>query len=104
MSELIDVVIVGAGPAGLQAAVHAVRKKVSVLILGRPEKSAIYRAHVENYLCVDGVTDGNEMMQVGLDQATRFGAQYVHEDVLGIEQQLAHLSFELKAALIWLEP
>lgn len=90
MSELIDVVIVGAGPAGLQAAVHAVRKKVSVLILGRPEKSAIYRAHVENYLCVDGVTDGNEMMKVGLDQATRFGAQYVHEDVLGIEQQLAH--------------
>jgi thioredoxin reductase (NADPH) len=90
MAELIDVIIVGAGPAGLQAAVHAVRKKASVLILGRPEKSAIYRAHVENYLCVDGVTDGNEMVKVGLEQATRFGAEHIHEDVLGIEQQLAH--------------
>lgn len=90
MAELIDVIIVGAGPAGLQAAVHAVRKKASVLVLGRPEKSAIYRAHVENYLCVDGVTDGNEMVKVGLEQATRFGAEHIHEDVLGIEQQLAH--------------
>ncbi|MCB2182091.1 MAG: NAD(P)/FAD-dependent oxidoreductase [Desulfobulbaceae bacterium] len=87
MSELIDVIIIGAGPAGLQAAVHAVRKKASVLIVGRPEKSAIYRAHVENYLCVDGVTDGHEMVKVGLDQARRFGASFVEEDVLGLEQQ-----------------
>ena len=90
MSELIDVIIVGAGPAGLQAAVHAVRKRATVLIVGRPEKSAIYWAHVENYLCVDGVTDGKDLMDVGLGQATRFGAQHVHEDVLGIEQELGH--------------
>ncbi len=86
MSDIIDVLIVGAGPAGLQAAVHAVRKKASVLILGRPEKSAIYRAHVENYLCVDGVADGQEMVKTGLEQAMRFGANFVEEDVLGIEQ------------------
>ena len=92
MSELIDVIVVGAGPAGLQAAVHAVRKKASVLIFGRPEKSAIYRAHVENYLCVDGVTDGHEMMRIGLDQATRFGAGFVEEDVLGLEQQENHFN------------
>ncbi|MDH3394181.1 MAG: FAD-dependent oxidoreductase, partial [Desulfobulbaceae bacterium] len=54
--NIIDVVIVGAGCAGLQAAVHAVRKKASVLVLGKPEKSSIARAHVENYLCVDGVS------------------------------------------------
>lgn len=90
MAELVDVIIIGAGPAGLQAAVHAVRKRATVLVLGRPEKSAIYWAHVENYLCVDGITDGKDMLEVGLNQATRFGVQHVHEDVLGIEQQLAH--------------
>lgn len=84
--EIIDVVIIGAGPAGLQAAVHAVRKKATVLVLGRPEKSSIYRAHVENYLCVDGVTDGSDLLAVGLDQAKRFGAEVLPEDVLHIEQ------------------
>lgn len=86
MSELMDVIIVGAGPAGLQAAVHAVRKKTTVLVLGRPQKSAIYWAHVENYLCVDGVTDGHELLKIGREQAVRFGARFVEEDVLGIEQ------------------
>ncbi len=95
MADNIDVVIIGAGPAGLQAAVHAVRKKVSVLVLGKLEKSAIYKAHVENYLCVPGVADGADMMQVALDQATRFGAEVWAEDVLHIEQQ--DDSFTVKA-------
>ncbi|MDH3394264.1 MAG: FAD-binding protein, partial [Desulfobulbaceae bacterium] len=84
---IIDVVIVGAGCAGLQAAVHAVRKKASVLVLGKPEKSSIARAHVENYLCVDGVSDGIDMLRVGVAQITRFGAELWEEDVLHIEQR-----------------
>lgn len=87
--QIIDVVIVGAGPAGLQAAVHAVRKKASVVVLGRPEQSSIYGAHVENYLCVDGVTDGRDLLAVGLNQVQRFGAEVVAEDVLHIEQREA---------------
>ncbi len=85
MAEEFDVLIMGAGPAGLQAAIHAVRKKTNVVIIGKPENSAIYRAHVENYLCVDGVVDGCEMVQVGVEQATRFGAELVREDILHVE-------------------
>ncbi len=84
---IIDVVIVGAGPAGLQAAVHASRKKASVVVLGKPERSSIYKAHVENYLCVDGVTDGSELMAVAMKQAKRFGAEVIEEDVLHTEQE-----------------
>ncbi len=85
--SIIDVLVIGAGPAGLQAAVHAVRKKATVLVLGRAEKSSIYRAHVENYLCIDGVVEGRELMRVGQDQARRFGADIIAEDVLHIEQE-----------------
>ncbi|MDT8335998.1 MAG: FAD-dependent oxidoreductase [Desulfurivibrionaceae bacterium] len=85
--EIIDVLIIGAGPAGLQAAVHAVRKKASVLVLGRPEMSSIHAAHVENYLGVAGVVDGGELLRVGLEQARKFGAEIVAEDVLHIEAQ-----------------
>ncbi|PLX49508.1 MAG: thioredoxin reductase [Desulfobulbaceae bacterium] len=85
MTEAVDVLIIGAGPAGLQAAVHAVRKKTSVVVIGRPERSAIYRAHVENYLCVDGVSEGHAMIETGVAQATRFGARLIEEDVLQVE-------------------
>jgi len=83
--ELYDVLIIGAGPAGLQAAINAVRKKATVLVLGRPERSSLYKAHVENYLCVDGVREGGELLAVGIDQVKRFGAEYLAEDVLHIE-------------------
>jgi thioredoxin reductase (NADPH) len=83
--ELYDVVIIGAGPAGLQAAINAVRKKATVLVLGRPERSSLFRAHVENYLCVDGVREGAELLAVGIDQVKRFGAEYLAEDVLHVE-------------------
>jgi len=36
-----DVIILGTGPAGLQAAIHAARKKVSVLVLGKETKSSV---------------------------------------------------------------
>ena len=86
-AQVIDVVIIGAGPAGLQAAVHAVRKKASVLVLGKAERSGIYRAHVENYLCVDGVTEGSEMLKVGREQVVRFGAEIAEEDALEIQKK-----------------
>ena len=83
--ELYDVVIIGAGPAGLQAAINAVRKKATVLVLGRPERSSLFKAHIENYLCVDGVRDGAELLAIGIDQVQRFGAEYSPEDVLHVE-------------------
>ena len=85
--EIIDVMIVGAGPAGLQAALHAARKKTSVVVLGKCEQSSIYPAHVENYLCVDGVADGADLLAIAVGQAKRFGARIKEEDVLHIEQQ-----------------
>jgi thioredoxin reductase (NADPH) len=47
-----DVVILGSGPAGLQAAIHADRRRVPVLVMGRLHKSSAYNAHIENYCCI----------------------------------------------------
>ena len=67
-----DVVILGSGPAGLQAAIHAARKKVSVLLLGKETKSSLFHAHVENFCCLFNVK-GEDMLQVGRQQAERVG-------------------------------
>lgn len=80
---LYDVVVMGTGPAGLQAAIHAARAKVSVLVLGRKHKSSLYKAHVENYCCLSGVS-GEELLIMGEEQATASGADFLQEDVLDI--------------------
>ena len=80
-----DVVIIGTGPAGLQAAIHAARKKVSVLVMGKETKSSLFHAHVENFCCLFNVS-GETMLDVGRQQAANFGATLLEEDVLSISR------------------
>ncbi|NOX80153.1 MAG: FAD-dependent oxidoreductase [Deltaproteobacteria bacterium] len=88
MTERIyDVVIIGAGAAGIQAAIHASRKKTDVLMLGRIESSALYTAHIENYAFLDGVRAGRDLLETGLGQVKKFGAEVSPEDVLLIAPQ-----------------
>ncbi len=79
-----DVVILGTGPAGLQAAIHAARRKVSVLVLGKETRSSIFHHHLENYCCVFDTT-GEDIIRTGRKQAESFGAVLRDEDVLSIE-------------------
>ncbi len=97
ISEKKDVVIIGAGPAGIQAAIHAVRKKCDVLMLGRIERSALYSAHVENYACIEGVKTGEELLEAGLDQVKRFGATVMDDDVLKVLQQDEGFQLDLES-------
>ena len=78
-----DVIILGTGPAGLQAAIHAARKKVSVLVMGKETKSSLFHAHVENFCCLFNVS-GEDMLNVGRQQAANFGAAMLEEDVLSV--------------------
>ncbi|MGB5424393.1 MAG: FAD-dependent oxidoreductase [Desulfobacterales bacterium] len=82
-NSLYDVVILGAGPAGLQAAVHAARPKVSVLVYGKQAKSSLFHAHVENFCCLFNVA-GEDMLRTGREQASRFGAEIVDEDAMKV--------------------
>jgi thioredoxin reductase (NADPH) len=78
-----DVIILGTGPAGLQAAIHAARKKASVLVLGKETKSSLFHAHVENFCCLFNVS-GEDMLDVGRQQVASFGARMLEEDVLKV--------------------
>ncbi|MEJ2282728.1 MAG: FAD-dependent oxidoreductase [Desulfobacterales bacterium] len=78
-----DVIILGTGPAGLQAAIHAARKKVSVLVMGKETKSSLFHAHVENFCCLFNVS-GEDMLDVGRQQAANFGAEMLEEDVISV--------------------
>ena len=85
MIEDYDIIILGCGPAGLQAAIHASRKRCRVLVLGRPESSSLYKAHIENYCCIQGIKTGKELLEAGISQAKSFGVDFMHEDAVKTE-------------------
>ncbi len=84
-AQHVDVAILGTGPAGLQAAIHA-RRKVSVLVLGRQSGSSIFHHHVENYCCLFPTT-GEDILANGRRQAASFGAAFRDEEVLALSRQ-----------------
>jgi len=81
-----DVVILGLGPAGLQAAVHAARRKMSVLLMGSIQKSSLFTAHIENYFSLFNIS-GEELLQRGLAQVRHFGADILEENVIAIDPE-----------------
>jgi thioredoxin reductase (NADPH) len=91
-SRNYDVVILGSGPAGLQAAIHAARRKVSVLVLGKKDQSSMYHHHIENYAFLFKTT-GDEMLKVGMQQAESFGADFMEEDILKITSNESGFEF-----------
>lgn len=59
---MYDLIIIGAGPAGLSAAIYAVRKKLKTLVLSEDVGGQIVKAlSVDNYLGIPGVL-GVELM------------------------------------------
>ncbi len=81
-----DVVIIGCGPAGLQAAIHASRKKVSVLVIGRMENSSAFGIPVENYFGTLDRQSGTDLLMNGIRQARSFGCDVEEMNVLSAEK------------------
>ena len=83
MSEsLCDVAIIGCGPAGLQAAIHACGNKSDVAVFGKIEKSSLYKAHVANFCCYKEVILGKDLLEAGFAQAESLGTSFVEEDII----------------------
>ena len=77
-----DVAIIGRGPAGLQAAIHACGKKAKVIVFGRPERSSLYKAHVANYCCFEETISGKELLEAGKRQAEKFESVFLEQDII----------------------
>lgn len=101
-STHFDVLILGSGPAGLQAAVYAARAKASVVVLGRLVRSSLYKAHVENYCCMEGTFQGSDFLEQGRQQAERFGAQFCEQDVVDVRRlEDGHFAISLESGEEW---
>ena len=89
MSETYDVIIIGAGPAGLSAAIYTGRARLNTLILekGMPGGQILLTDLIENY---PGFPDGAvpfELMDNFRKQAERFGAKIEMDEVKKIQEK-----------------
>ncbi|CAN7208075.1 thioredoxin-disulfide reductase [Rossellomorea sp. LjRoot5] len=84
MSEekMYDVIIVGAGPAGMTAAVYTSRASLSTLMLERgvPGGQMANTEEVENYPGFDHIL-GPDLSNKMFDHAKKFGAEYAYGDI-----------------------
>jgi thioredoxin reductase (NADPH) len=87
---LYDLCIVGAGPAGLAAAVYAASEGLRTVVVERdaPGGQAGQSAAIENYLGFPKGLSGADLTRRAVAQAARFGAEMVlARDVVGFEQR-----------------
>ena len=78
-SDLYDLVIVGAGPAGLAAAVYGASEGLRTLLLDRhsPGGQAGSSSRIENYLGFPAGVSGSELTRRAVAQAQRLGAEFL---------------------------
>jgi thioredoxin reductase (NADPH) len=86
----VDVIVVGAGPGGLAAAVYAASEGLDVLVIERESigGQAGSSSLIRNYLGFSRGISGSELAQRAYQQAWVFGARFAHtREVTGIERR-----------------
>lgn len=89
--KIYDVIIIGAGPAGMTAALYTSRADLDTLMIERgvPGGQMVNTAEVENYPGFDSIL-GPDLSDKMFSGAKQFGAEYAYGDIKGIDNELAY--------------
>lgn len=89
-NDVYDVVIIGAGPAGLAASVYGASEGLKTLLIERqaPGGQAGTSSRIENYLGFPTGVSGSELTRRAITQAFRFGAEFLSPQIVnGIHEK-----------------
>lgn len=80
-----DVLIIGAGPAGLTAGIYSARAgaKVAIVEKSAPGGKANLANDLENYMGTDGIS-GSDLMIKSFSQAEKYGAEFIFDEATSI--------------------
>ncbi len=83
MAKVYDILIIGAGPAGLTAAIYGVRAGHSVLVVGgvTPGGQLMLTTDVEDYPGFVDAVQGPDLVARMREQAKRLGAEFFDDNV-----------------------
>jgi len=93
--KVYDLIIIGGGPAGLNAALYASRYGLKTLVITKEPGGLLATAsYVENYLGFKRIT-GLELSQKFLEHAQEYGAKIVYDEVMNVKKIKS--GFEVRA-------
>ena len=72
---MAKLIIVGKGPAGISAALYTARAKIPTLIIGRDGGALAKTDRIENYYGFAEPVSGTELLEAGIANAKRLGAE-----------------------------
>lgn len=89
--KIYDVIIIGAGPAGMTAALYTSRADLDTLMIERgvPGGQMVNTAEVENYPGFNSIL-GPDLSEKMFDGAKQFGAEYAYGDIKKVENDTAY--------------
>lgn len=79
-----DLIIIGAGPAGVSASLYAVRANVKPLVLYQGVGALEKAEKIENYYGNAEFLSGRELQEKGISQAKQMGVCFLETQVLGL--------------------
>ncbi|HCT85484.1 MAG: hypothetical protein DKM50_00500 [Candidatus Margulisiibacteriota bacterium] len=95
-----DVLIIGAGPAGLSAAIYTARANRKTVVLRGKAKSRLEQAHlIENYPGVMSIK-GTELLLQFEEQARHFGVEIIETDAIDLGLGFAPKMINTRSGMI----
>lgn len=82
---MYDVIIIGKGPAGIQASIYAKRANLNTLVIGSDYGALQKTEKIENYYGFQNPIKGVELVEKGIKQAENMGIPVISKEVTGIE-------------------
>lgn len=83
---MIDVIIIGSGPAGISASLYLKRAKKNILIISKKQSALKKAEKIENYYGIESIS-GEELYNVGIKQAERLNIPIINDEVTNISLQ-----------------
>ncbi|MHA1794151.1 MAG: NAD(P)/FAD-dependent oxidoreductase [Promethearchaeota archaeon] len=95
-----EAIVIGAGPAGLTAAIYLKRANVDVLLIKGKVKSALTLAHeIDNYPGLPGIS-GPKLLEMMEDHVKSMNIRIIQDDVIALTLMMKPKMVSTKSAII----
>ncbi len=82
---MFDVIIIGAGPAGLSAGIYSVRAGAETLVIAKDGGALAKARKVDNYFGTNGTVSGADLLQNSKKQFSSLGGAIVDAEVVAVD-------------------